>query len=190
MIAEQLDLKKPLIFEIPNILNETECDQWIGRIRSTGTEPATINTTRGAEIDTQIRNNRRVIFDDVDCAIDLFDRVKDRVPQEIHGMILAGVNERIRCYEYLPGHRFAPHSDGAFIRNEDERSWYTYIIYLNEEFKGGETVFFVEPEIVIKPRTGAGLFFQHPIIHEGALVTSGIKYAVRTDLMYRKGNKL
>ena len=25
MIAEQLDLKKPLIFEIPNILNETEC---------------------------------------------------------------------------------------------------------------------------------------------------------------------
>jgi len=70
MIAEQLDLKKPLIFEIPNI-------------------------------------------------------VKDRIPQEIHGMILAGVNERLRCYEYLPGHRFAPHSDGAFIRNEDERSWYT-----------------------------------------------------------------
>jgi len=27
MIAEQLGLKKPLIFEIPNILNETECDQ-------------------------------------------------------------------------------------------------------------------------------------------------------------------
>jgi len=65
----------------------------------------------------------------------MFDRVKDRVPQEIHGMILAGVNERLRCYEYLPGHRFAPHSDGAFIRNDDERSWYIYIIYLNEEFE-------------------------------------------------------
>jgi prolyl 4-hydroxylase len=116
----------------------------------------------------------------------LFERVKDRVPREIHSMILAGANERLRCYEYLPGHRFAPHSDGAFFRNEDERSWYTYIIYLNEEFEGGETVFLVEPEVVIKPRTGAGLFFQHPIIHEGALVTSGIKYAVRTDLMYRK----
>lgn len=189
MIADQLDLKKPLIFEIPNILTETECNQWIGRICSTGTEPATINTTRGAEIDAQIRNNRRVIFDDAESANDLFDRVKDRIPQEIHGMILAGVNERLRCYEYLPGHRFAPHSDGAFIRNEDERSWYTYIIYLNEEFEGGETVFFVQPEVVIKPRTGAGLFFQHPIIHEGAMVTSGIKYAVRTDLMYRKEDK-
>lgn len=66
MIAEQLDLKKPLIFEVPNILNETECDRWIGRIRSTGTEPAPINTTRGVEIDAQIRNNRRVIFDDTE----------------------------------------------------------------------------------------------------------------------------
>jgi prolyl 4-hydroxylase len=186
MIAEQLDMRKPLIFEIPGILNETECAQWIDRIRSTGTEPATINTIRGAKIEPQIRNNRRVIFDDADRANDLFDRVKERVPQEIHGMILEGVNERIRCYEYLPGHRFAPHSDGAFFRNEDERSWYTYIIYLNQEFEGGETVFLVEPEIRIKPRTGAGLFFQHPIIHEGAVVTSGIKYAVRTDLMYRK----
>jgi len=190
MIASQLDMGKPFICEIPNILTEAECHQWIDRIRSTGTEPAPINTTRGALIDAQIRNNRRVIFDDVECANDLFDRVKDRVPQEIRGMILAGVNERIRCYEYLPGQRFAPHSDGAFIRNEDERSWYTYIIYLNEEFEGGETVFFVEPEVVIKPRTGAGLFFQHPIIHEGALVISGIKYAARTDLMYRKGDKV
>ena len=190
MIATQLDLEKPFIFEIPNILTEAECCQWIDRIRSTGTEPATINTTRGVAIDAQIRNNRRVIFDEPEWAKDLFDRVKGRVPQEIHGMTLVGVNERLRCYEYLPGHRFAPHSDGAFIRNEDELSCYTCIIYLNEEFEGGETVFFVEPEVVIRPRTGVGLFFQHPIIHEGAVVTSGIKYAVRTDLMYRKGNKL
>jgi prolyl 4-hydroxylase len=186
MIAEQLDMGKPLIFEISDILTETECAQLIDRIRSTGTELATINTTRGVKIDAQIRNNRRVIFDDAEWANDLLDRVKDRIPQEIHGMILAGANERLRCYEYLPGHRFAPHSDGAFIRNEDERSWYTFIIYLNQEFEGGETVFFVEPEVRIKPKPGAGLFFQHPIIHEGAVVTSGIKYAVRTDLMYRK----
>jgi prolyl 4-hydroxylase len=190
MIAAQLDMGKPFIFEIPDILSETECDRWIDRIRSTGTEPAPINTVRGLEINSQIRNNRRVIFDDAEWANDLFDRVKDHVPKEIHGMTLAGVNERLRCYEYLPGHRFAPHSDGAFIRSEGERSWYTYIIYLNEEFEGGETIFFVEPEVVIKPRTGAGLFFQHPIIHEGAVVTSGIKYAVRTDLMYRIGDKL
>src|SRR5215475_14578818 len=135
MIEEQLDMRKPLIFEIQNILSESECAQWIDRIRSTGTEPATINTVRGVEINSQVRNNRRVIFDDADWANDLFGRAKDRVPQEIHDMTLIGVNERLRCYEYLPGHRFIPHSDGAFIRNEVERSWYTYIIYLNEEFE-------------------------------------------------------
>jgi hypothetical protein len=33
MIAEQLDLKKPLIFEIPNILNKTECDGLVGYVQ-------------------------------------------------------------------------------------------------------------------------------------------------------------
>lgn len=186
MIASQLDLTKPLIFEIPDILNAEECAEWIDRIRSAGTVPAPINTARGSRMEPQIRNNRRVIFDNAEWANDLFDRVRDQVPQEIHDMMLVGVNERLRCYEYFPDQHFAPHSDGAFIRDENEQSWYTYIVYLNEGFEGGETVFLVEPEIVITPRTGAGLFFQHPIIHEGAVVKSGTKYVVRTDLMYRK----
>ena len=74
----------------------------------------------------------------------------------------------------------------ALIRNENEQSFYTYIIYLNDDFEGGETTFLVTPEIVIKPETGGGLFFQHPIIHEGVVVTKGKKYVLRTDLMYRK----
>ena len=41
------------------------------------------------------------------------------------------------------------------------------------------------PEVVIKPRTGSSLFFQHPIIHEGSEVLAGVKYVVRTDLVYR-----
>ena len=59
------------------------------------------------------------------------------------------------------------------------------MVYLNEGFEGGETLFFVEPEVVIRPQTGAALIFQHPIIHEGSEVTAGVKYVVRTDLMYR-----
>lgn len=85
---------------------------WIGRIQTLGTEAATINSVRGAEVDSQIRNNRRLIIDDNEWAGILFDRVKESVPPEIHEMSLAGVNERLRCYEYEVGHRFAPHSDG------------------------------------------------------------------------------
>jgi prolyl 4-hydroxylase len=185
MINTELDFDKPLIFEIPVVLTQEECIQWIERIRTKGTEPAPINTRRGNTVDSQIRNNRRVMFDQSEWANTLFERVKHQVPVGIHGMALAGVNERLRCYEYQAGQRFAPHSDGAFVRSEDERSWYTFMVYLNENFEGGETVFFVEPEVVIKPRAGAGLLFQHPIIHEGSEVSSGIKYVLRTDLMYR-----
>ena len=186
MIAAELDLEKPLIVELPAVFTAAECADWIARIQSAGTEVATINTKRGSQVDSQIRNNRRVIFDDRDWANTLFERVKDQVPQTIHDMSLAGVNERLRCYEYQPGHRFAPHSDGAFIRDEGERSWYTYMVYLNEGFEGGETLFFVEPEVVITPKAGAALIFQHPIIHEGSEVNAGVKYVVRTDLMYRE----
>lgn len=186
MIISELDVTRPYIFEIPDVLTADECRNWIDRIRSIGTEAATINSARGAEVDSQIRNNRRLILDDNEWAAILFERVKENVPPEIHGMTLAGVNERLRCYEYEAGHRFAPHSDGVFVRSDNERSCYTYMVYLNEEFEGGETRFFVEPEVVIKPKTGSSLFFQHPIIHEGSEVFAGVKYVLRTDLIYRR----
>ena len=189
MIASELDSERPFIFELPNIFTSDECNQWISRIQAAGTEVATINTRSGTQVDSQIRNNRRVIFDDPNWANILYERVKEKVPHEIHGMTLSGINERLRCYEYQPGQRFAPHSDGAFVRDEKERSWYTYMIYLNEGFAGGETIFLVEPEIVITPKAGAALLFQHPIIHEGSEVISGVKYVVRTDLMYRDSSK-
>ena len=185
MIAAELDLAKPFIFELPGLLSTDECERWIARIKKLGTDLATINTRTGAQVESLIRNNRRVIIDDIDSAFDLFKRVKDHVPHEIHGGKLVGVNERLRCYEYEPGQRFAPHSDGAFVRNEHEQSWYTFMVYLNDAFEGGETVFFVEPEIVIKPKIGMALFFQHPIIHESSEIKSGVKYALRADLMYR-----
>lgn len=186
MIASELDLEKPLIMLIPHILSADECVQWIERIKADGPQLAPINTARGVMVDSQIRNNRRVMLDAPDEANLLFERVKERAPGTIHGMKLSGVNERLRCYEYEIGQRFAPHSDGAFVRDESEQSWYTFMVYLNEGFEGGQTVFFVEPEKSVTPETGLGLLFQHPIIHEGAEVTSGTKYVVRTDLMYCK----
>ena len=103
MIASELDLEKPFIFELPAVFTAAECADWITRIQSAGTELATINTKRGSQVDSQIRNNRRVIFDDPEWASVLFERVKDQVPQTIHDMSLAGINERLRCYEYQTG---------------------------------------------------------------------------------------
>ncbi len=59
----------------------------------------------------------------------------------------------------------------------------TFMIYLNEDMKGGETKFI---ECDIKPETGKALIFIHELLHEGAPVLEGVKYVLRTDVMYRR----
>src|SRR4051794_37498413 len=118
----EVDHKQPYIIKVPELLTSVECESLIAKIDSLGPEVAPINTQYGMAVRTEVRNNERVIFDDEDFAQMLLDRVRDRVPKEIHGMVLVGVNERFRCYRYKPGMRFAPHKDGSFQRNEYEQS--------------------------------------------------------------------
>ena len=59
------------------------------------------------------------------------------------------------------------------------------MIYLNDNFKGGETKF---NDLVIAPKKGSALLFYHYLEHEGAEVIEGIKYVLRTDIMFRLKN--
>ena len=99
--------------------------------------------------------------------------------------VLCGANERLRCYRYAAGQYFAPHFDGAFTRNTSERSLLTFMVYLNECEAGGHTGL-IDLELEISPRAGRALVFNHFLLHEGARVHQGLKYAVRSDLMYRR----
>ena len=189
MLDFDIDHKRPYILKVPDLLSAAECQDLIDKIESLGPERATINTIGGTALRPDVRNNDRVIFDDPALAAMLFEQVQvkaPKTPKDIHGLSLVGANERFRCYRYKPGMRFAPHKDGAFWRNDFELSFYSFLVYLNEGFDGGSTTFATSPEISIVPRLGMGLLFQHPIIHEGSVVTSGVKYVARTDLMYRK----
>ena len=181
-----VDDQQPYIVKVHGLLAPAECESLIARIEALGPAVATIDTRRGPAVRTSVRNNDRVIFDDEALARTLLGRVRGRAPEEVHGMSLVGVNERFRCYRYKPGMRFAPHKDGAFVRDDREQSCYSFLVYLNEGFQGGNTTFATEPEVSVKPEAGMGLLFQHPIVHEGSVVTEGTKYVARTDLMYRK----
>jgi Rps23 Pro-64 3,4-dihydroxylase Tpa1-like proline 4-hydroxylase len=103
-----------------------------------------------------------------------------------------GLNERMRFLRYDAGTFFAPHEDDSFVRGH-ERSFMTMMLYLNEGFDGGSTRFLSEEEPHKKydviPRTGSILLFQHDCLHEGAMVETGRKYAIRTDVMYVCPNK-
>jgi prolyl 4-hydroxylase len=171
------------IFTLPDVLSPEECAEYIAFTEAKGYEPAPISTTGGFVMAPEIRNNTRVIVDDVDRAADLWSRVRDQVPEMLFGRQAVGLNERFRFYRYDTGERFAPHFDGSFRRENGEASLLTFMIYLSEEFGGGETIFKVAS---VTPRTGMALVFKHNLLHEGAAVTFGRKYVLRSDIMYRR----
>lgn len=181
--GDSLDLSGPLVWMIPNVMSPGECARMIERIDALGPTDAPITTSRGFVMNPDVRNNQRVIVDDVALAADLFARIRDGVPAQLFGRRPVGANERFRCYRYAQHQRFAPHFDGCFRRNDRERSELTFMVYLNDGFAGGTTSF-IDYEIDVIPRAGSALLFQHRLLHEGCAVTSGVKYVLRSDVMY------
>ena len=157
----------------------------IREFEAIGFEEALITTANGMVMNKSIRNNDRIILDDPGRAEGLWKRVSTHVPPRMGQWEACGLNERFRVYRYKPGQQFKPHFDGAFVREPDrEQSALTFMVYLNDDFAGGTTDF-LDHDRSIRPQTGMGLFFDHAVLHCGREVTRGVKYVLRTDVMYR-----
>ena len=170
------------IFTVSEFFAPSECDEYIALAESMGFTDAPINSTFGPQIRKDVRNNTRVMLDDVGRAEQLWQRIPDYVPKFIDKWEVVGVNERLRFYRYDIGEQFDWHYDGAFERRNGERSKLTFMIYLNADFDGGETSF---ESTTVVPEKGLALFFAHQLLHKGQPVSEGRKYVLRTDVMYR-----
>lgn len=169
------------VFTLEKFLSKDRCAELIARAEQRGFSIATINTRHGVEVDRDVRNNDRVIVDDLALAADLWGRLRDFVPAALGGRQARGVNERFRYYRYTPGQKFSWHSDGAFVRDNGETSLLTFMIYLNDEYEGGATEFSFA---AVHGNLGMALLFEHQLSHQGAEVTRGRKYVLRSDVMY------
>lgn len=187
MIKEALDPERVLV--IHDFLSGEECAALIRRSEALAYEPGTVADV----VIEHVRNNERVLLDDVTLASDLFRRAEPFLPALVEGHSLVRFNERWRFYRYQPGQTFKPHRDGSYFRMKTlEESELTFMIYLNDGMAGGETRFFADmeqafqqrPYLSVKPKSGMALVFLHSIWHEGAVVLSGQKYVLRTDVMY------
>lgn len=180
-------LQSESVFLIHDFLSAQECKEFIARGEAAGFDAAPVTTFEGPRMLTDIRNNSRVIVEDAELAAKIFDRARQFLPAQIRPFWnLSGFNERWRYYRYDSGERFAPHYDGAFRRSDNERSQLTFMLYLNDDFTGGETRFYDEPAVDVRPVRGQALVFVHRKLHEGAAITTGRKYVLRTDVMYLK----
>jgi hypothetical protein len=166
------------------------CKELIVRIEKHHPAAAPIIVGGREVMNDDIRNNERVIFDDAELAAALFQRTGEACPASLHDGTLIGYNERFRGYRYKPGQRFAPHFDGSYFRpmkdNFREGTQLSLLFYLNDGFEGGATRL-IDYEVTIRPKRGSLLAFEHAMLHEGCEVTSGTKYVLRTDAMYRFG---
>ena len=169
------------IYSISDCLSVAECLSYIAESETIGYEAATIATRKGSVRDERIRNNSRIVRDDPVLAAILWSRIGPNLPRFFAGRQAIGINECFRFYRYEVGQQFAGHTDGSFRRENGVESRLTVLIYLNDNFTGGETAF---QDLVVTPRQGMALVFRHELFHEAKPVTRDKKYVLRSDVMF------
>jgi hypothetical protein len=201
----------PNLSLIKDVLSPEECKAIIAATESIGFLPDAPIRDDGSEASILAHN----VYWVVDQAFHdrLWTRVCPHLPAEISGKRARGINRRFRVYRYVPGAEYRCHIDGAWPpsgvhpvtkayqydaspNDARQSSLFTFLIYLNDEFEGGETTFFI-PSVregvinayPVKPIIGGVAVFPHgetrgALLHEGTGVRMGAKYVIRTDVEY------
>jgi hypothetical protein len=174
---------------VAGFLGRAECRDLIARAEGGGfRSPA-------PEYPPSYRNNDRQVLDDPVLAARLLERLRPHLPERIRedgvDWRLCGLNERLRLCRYRPGQRFGIHRDGVHYREGGRQSRLTFVVYLNDaaEFTGGSTRFFpargAPPASSVLPVAGTLILFTHDLWHDGEEVRGGVKYVLRSDVLYQ-----
>lgn len=176
-------------FLLRNCMSMAECKHYIEQCELVGFEPCLGYNPR-------YRSNTRVIIEDDELANILFERTKPFLPPTIehdsYTWDLVGLNRCKRFCKYTPGQHFSPHCDSSYYESEDTRSFLTWMIYMNGGFEKGATNFLSDLErrhviARVVPETGLCCVFpQETVLHEGEVLASGVKYLLRSDVLYRR----
>lgn len=166
------------------LLSVEECGVLIGWAESMGFEEALLGGAGGLRV-PGLRDNDRVVVDDEERANYLWGRLcglKFIEEFKIEGYRAIGLNERLRVYRYAAGQSFGWHRDGRFRKGDGSVTRVTVLVYLNDDYRGGET----ELESgTVEVKAGAVLGFIHELRHRGRPVEEGVKYVLRTDILYQ-----
>lgn len=178
-------------FALSNVLSPEECKAWIAEAESIGLEAATINVGDGKqELDDETRKCQRCYMDNhTDKLAVLWERIKPFFPSDEESGEPVCLNPRLRLLKYERGGYFRPHYDGFHVDENKNVSLWTVQLYLNDEYEGGELIFYDDDmswKKECKFKAGTAVIFDQEIYHAGSDVTGGVKWAVRTDIMFKK----
>lgn len=122
-----------------------------------------------------------------------------------------GVNPLMRFIRYDEGGQLVGHYDAAYVKDDNQRSLMSLILYITNNSNGGATRFLRDPqagkrmdemdfsdwdrsgnndEVIYTnhPEAGSALLFNHRMLHDGQPLgpRSPGKLIIRTDLMFEK----
>ncbi|KAJ7489172.1 hypothetical protein FB451DRAFT_1125424 [Mycena latifolia] len=201
----------PGAFIINDVFEPSECQALIDAAEAVGMLPDEPTAGSATQLASVLAHNF-IWLADTDFHATMYSRVAALLPQTVHGGVVRGINTRFRLYRYRPGALYRPHIDGAwpssaldetaappaYVYDSDPAvySRLTFLIYLNDDFAGGCTTFFLPSGAhgvlearPVKPRAGTVCVFPHgaargSLLHEGSGVTEGAKYVIRTEVLY------
>jgi hypothetical protein len=169
------------IWEVPNFMDARTCHELINRSEVFGYQDAKVRTHTIEESMPMVRNNSKAIVEWSEVVETLAQGISRIGLPRLNNRAVVGLPRSLRFYRYQPGQRFKMHKDGPWKEDGLISEW-TLLIYLNDEFEGGRTIF--RDSAVIVPKTGSALLFIHKTWHEGEEIIKGTKYALRSDVLY------
>mmetsp|Transcript_36477 Transcript_36477/g.73553 ORF Transcript_36477/g.73553 Transcript_36477/m.73553 type:complete len:267 (+) Transcript_36477:65-865(+) len=164
---------------VHEVLEPSECAALLARANEHGFTP--------------LSNRFRRMLDCPELAAYLLEVLRPHLPARLcHGKeCLEELNPRFRFTCYLPGQEFGPHCDPYYAHpkghpKEGQVSRITVLLYLHDvpEANGGATNFVGRSLVACQPRGGSALIFTQDLRHEGSRVNAGLKYFIRSELMY------
>lgn len=175
----------PLLIVLDGILSQQECTDLIAKADNMDLQL----TERGVNGNNDNSNAvyYRSEINDPDLAQILLQRLLPFIPREYN---IISILPEFRLAKYKDGGSFPMHKDGIKQdRNTGNRSILTLNIFLNDNFEGGETDFYLEDQTTLRmrasPKTGTGALFYSRQYHCGNEVKNGYKYLLRSYLMTR-----
>lgn len=170
--------ESPEVVLFPKLVSNAEC-AYLKRLAEPGYGPSTVYNAQRQLVQDPIRTSD---------GSTLHWQIEDPVVHALNRRLAAASGttaergEAMQILRYRPGQRYHRHLD--FVGTPENQRVKTALVYLNEDYEGGETLF-VQTGLKVKGRTGDAIVFRNatpdrrsdPMAeHEGLPVTRGVKY--------------
>ena len=168
----------PDVTMFPNLFSAAECD-YLRQLCEPGYQPALVADSSGRFISDPIRTSDASTIHWLieDPAVHALNRRLAAV-SGTH----AEQGEALQLLRYRPGQQYRNHLD--FVRASENQRFLTALVYLNQDYEGGETCF-IPTGLKVKGRKGDAIVFRNTDAnrlpdamseHAGLPVTTGTKY--------------